>query len=300
MQIYLTKRGKQDNHRKWFGTVLLSWGTFVFALFIATLVGSMASQAGASKLLQQGIQASLVTLITVPLLYILLKRISSRQFGTIGLHGWRQAIPKALMGAMYVIVLSGSGFAIAHLLGWIKVTQFHVSVHLVTAFFLNMIIAFFYEAFPEELAFRGTVYYALNKRYNCFTALLLQPILFVLAPITVSGLQYIAGIESSAITLDYIILLLCFGFILQLLRIVTGSLWTSIAFHLAFLENSRFFVLQGEERFITYEEIVPGTGVLFVVFFMLLIVGTLLLIPFAITRRNTIQWRKNKKDDHDV
>ncbi|GFM13712.1 CPBP family intramembrane glutamic endopeptidase [Bacillus sp. FW1] len=299
MQIYLTKRGKQDNHRKWFGTVLLSWGTFVFALFIATLVGSMASQAGASKLLQQGIQASLVTLITVPLLYILLKRISSRQFDTIGLHGWRQAIPKVLIGAMYVIVLSGSGFAIAHLLGWIKVTQFHVSVHLVTAFFLNMIIAFFYEAFPEELTFRGTVYYALNKRCNCFTALLLQPILFVLAPITVIGLQYIAGIESSAITLDYIILLLCFGFILQLLRIVTGSLWTSIAFHLAFLENSRFFVLQGEERFITYEEIVPGTGVLFVVFFMLLIVGTLLLIPIAITRRNTIQWRKNKKDDHD-
>ncbi|MED2948831.1 CPBP family glutamic-type intramembrane protease [Bacillus subtilis] len=58
-----------------------------------------------------------------------------------------------------------------------------------------MIIAFFYEAFPEELTFRGTVYYALNKRWNCFMALLLQPILFVLAPIIVSGLQYIAGID---------------------------------------------------------------------------------------------------------
>ncbi|TDH74879.1 CPBP family intramembrane metalloprotease, partial [Acinetobacter baumannii] len=76
------------------------------------------------------------------------------------------------------------------------------------------------------------VYYALNRRFNCFMALLLRPILFVLAPIAVSGLQYIAGIESPAITLDYIVLLLFFGFILQLLRIVTGSLWTSIAFHL--------------------------------------------------------------------
>ncbi|ASB93451.1 Uncharacterised protein [Bacillus subtilis] len=47
MQIHLTKSGKQDNHHKWLGTVLLSWGTFVFALFFATLVGSMASQAGA-------------------------------------------------------------------------------------------------------------------------------------------------------------------------------------------------------------------------------------------------------------
>nr|WGD86829.1 hypothetical protein P5621_10155 [Bacillus subtilis] len=168
MQIHLTKSGKQDNHHKWSGTVLLSWGTFVFALFFATLVGSMASQAGASKLLKHGIQAGLVTLITVPLLYILLKRMSSRPFYSIGLSGWRQAIPKAIMGAIYVIVLSGSGFAIAHLLGWIKVTQFHFSVHLVTALLLNMIIAFFYEAFPEELTFRGTVYYALNKRLNCF------------------------------------------------------------------------------------------------------------------------------------
>ncbi|CUB30547.1 CAAX amino terminal protease self-immunity [Bacillus subtilis] len=295
MNTYHNQSGKQNNHPKWLATILLSWGTFVFALFFATLVGSMASQAGASKLLKQGIQAGLVTLITVPLLYILLKRFSSRPFYSIGLSGWRQAIPKAIMGAMYVIVLSASGFAIAHLLGWIKVTQFHFSAHLVTVLLLNMMIAFFYEAFPEELTFRGTVYNALNRRFNCFIALLLQPILFVLAPLTVSGLQYIAGIESPAITLDYIVLLLFFGFILQLLRIVTKSLWTSIAFHLAFLENSRFFVLQGDERFITYEEIVPGTGVLFVILFMLLIVGTLLLIPAVVAR----WWRRNKGNGQD-
>ncbi|MCI4166546.1 CPBP family intramembrane glutamic endopeptidase [Bacillus spizizenii] len=295
MNTYHNQSGKQNNHPKWLATILLSWGTFVFALFFATLVGSMASQAGASKLLKQGIQAGLVTLITVPLLYILLKRFSSRPFYSIGLSGWRQAIPKAIMGAMYVIVLSASGFAIAHLLGWIKVTQLHFSAHLVTVLLLNMMIAFFYEAFPEELTFRGTVYNALNRRFNCFIALLLQPILFVLAPLTVSGLQYIAGIESPAITLDYIVLLLFFGFILQLLRIVTKSLWTSIAFHLAFLENSRFFVLQGDERFITYEEIVPGTGALFIILFMLLIVGTLLLIPAVVAR----WWRRNKGNGQD-
>ncbi|APH68782.1 CPBP family intramembrane glutamic endopeptidase [Bacillus sp. LR_5] len=295
MNTYHNQSGKQNNHPKWLATILLSWGTFVFALFFATLVGSMASQAGASKLLKQGIQAGLVTLITVPLLYILLKRFSSRPCYSIGLSGWRQAIPKAIMGAMYVIVLSASGFAIAHLLGWIKVTQFHFSAHLVTVLLLNMMIAFFYEAFPEELTFRGTVYNALNRRFNCFIALLLQPILFVLAPLTVSGLQYIAGIESPAITLDYIVLLLFFGFILQLLRIVTKSLWTSIAFHLAFLENSRFFVLQGDERFITYEEIVPGTGALFIILFMLLIVGTLLLIPAVVAR----WWRRNKGNGQD-
>lgn len=134
---------------------LAQLGNIRICFVFATLVGSMASQAGASKLLKQGIQAGLVTLITVPLLYILLKRMSSRPFYSIGLSGWRQAIPNAIIGAIYVIVLSGSGFAIAHLLGWIKITQFHFSVHLVTVLLLNMIIAFFYEAFPEELTFRG-------------------------------------------------------------------------------------------------------------------------------------------------
>ncbi|MCO4850562.1 CPBP family intramembrane glutamic endopeptidase [Bacillus vallismortis] len=296
MQFHQIQKGKQNNHLKWLGAIFFSWGTFVFALFFATFVGSMARQAGASKLLQQGIQAGLVTFITVPLLYILLKRTSSRPFCSIGLSGWRQAIPKAIMGALYVIFLSGTGFTIAHVLGWITITQFHFSGHLVTVLLLNMIIAFFYEAFPEELTFRGAVYHTLNGRLKSFIAILLQPILFVLAPITVCGLQYIAGIESPAITLGYIILLLSFGFILQLLRIVTGSLWTSIAFHLVFLEHSRFFVQQGGERFITYEEIVPGTGTLFVIFFMLLFVGTLLLMPAVITR-----WRRKKKrNGHDI
>lgn len=92
MQFHLTKSGNQNNHPKWLITILLSWGTFVFALFFATLIGSIARQAGVSKLLQQGIQSGLVTLITVPLLYFFLKRTSSRPFCSIGLSGWRQAV----------------------------------------------------------------------------------------------------------------------------------------------------------------------------------------------------------------
>ncbi|MEC1270743.1 hypothetical protein P9C27_20025 [Bacillus vallismortis] len=170
MQFHQIQNGKQTNHLKWLGAIFFSWGTFVFALFFATFVGSMARQAGASKLLQQGIQAGLVTFITVPLLYILLKRTSSRPFCSIGLSGWRQAIPKAIMGALYVIFLSGTGFTIAHLLGLITITQFHFSGHLVTVLLLNMIIAFFYEAFPEELTFRGTMYNALNGRFISLTS----------------------------------------------------------------------------------------------------------------------------------
>ncbi|RXZ77510.1 CPBP family intramembrane metalloprotease [Paenibacillaceae bacterium] len=298
MQHYNMHIGQQNNQLKWWITVPSGWGVFVLALFLATSLGTIVHLKGASELMRQCIQASIVSLITVPSLYFLLKHTTSRPFRSIGLSRWRQSIPKAISGAALVIVLSGAGFILAHLLGWIKITQFHFSLPLVMALFLNMIIAFFYEAFPEELTFRGTVYHALKGQFNKIVALILQPILFVLAPVAVSGLQYLTGQESLPITLDYIILLLSFGFILQLLRIVTGSLWTSIAFHVAFLENSRFFVLQRETRFITYEEIIPGTGELFIIFFMTLIVGILILIVAAMVRRNTIRWHRFGGDNH--
>ncbi|MCY7918950.1 hypothetical protein MOB26_15890 [Bacillus vallismortis] len=99
MQFHQIQNRKQTNHLKWLGAIFFSWGTFVFALFFATFVGSMARQAGASKLLQQGIQAGLVTFITVPLLYILLKRTSSRPFCSIGLSGWRRSHSESHYGS---------------------------------------------------------------------------------------------------------------------------------------------------------------------------------------------------------
>lgn len=87
----------------------------------------------------------------------------------------------------------------------------------------------------------------------------------MLSPLTVSGLQYIAGIESPAITLDYIVLLL------SLIHPSTSAHCNRKLMDVYSLSSSlsrKFSVLRpaGDERFITYEEIVPGTGALFVIF----------------------------------
>ncbi|WP_163855072.1 hypothetical protein [Paenibacillus elgii] len=105
-----------------------------------------------------------------------------------------------------------------------------------------------------------------------------------ITPVTVSGLHLIAGFEAAPITLDYVILLVAFGTVLQLLRLVTNSLWTSIGFHLTYLFSSRFIVLQREARFLTYDEIEPGTGELFIIFMMTLLLGIVILILIAVVR----------------
>ncbi|WP_309599596.1 CPBP family intramembrane glutamic endopeptidase [Paenibacillus tyrfis] len=284
---------------KWWTIVLSSWGIFVMGLFISTAVGQTVSHAGYFEPLVHVLQAVLLAFIVLPSLYWLLKKSNSRPFLVIGLSSVKRAFLRFITGAGLVAVLSGSGFAIAEWLGWIRITEFHFSMSLISIALLNVVVAFFYEAFPEELTFRRAVYSALSDRFGRIFALFLQPVVFALAPITVSGLHLITGFEAAPITRDYVILLVTFGIILQLLRLVTNSLWTSIGFHLTYLFNSRFIVLQREARFLTYDEIEPGTGELFIIFMMTLLMGIVILISVTIVRRLTIG-RHNKEGFNHV
>ncbi|PUA40211.1 CPBP family intramembrane metalloprotease domain-containing protein [Paenibacillus elgii] len=284
---------------KWWTMVLSSWGIFVMGLFISTAVGQTVSHAGYSEPLVHALQAVLLAFIVLPSLYWLLKKSNNRPFLAIGLSSVKRAVPRLISGAGLVVFLTGSGFAIAEWLGWIRITEFHISMPLIAIALLNVVVAFFYEAFPEELTFRGAVYSALSDRFGRIFALFLQPVVFVLAPVTVSGLHLIAGFEAAAITLDYVILLVTFGSVLQLLRLVTNSLWTSIGFHLTYLFSSRFIVLQREARFFTYDEIEPGTGELFIIFMMTLLLGIVILISVAVVRKLTTV-RHNKEGCNHV
>ncbi len=88
---------------------------------------------------------------------------------------------------------------------------------------------------------RGLLYDVLRHRFVAWLAVLLQTMLFLSVPIAVSQIQALVGLApGNVITMHYIILILCFGICLQLLRLLTGSLWTSIGFHLAYLEIARF------------------------------------------------------------
>lgn len=163
---------------------------------------------------------------------------------------------------------------------------------------MNSIIAFLYEAFPEEVIFRGFLYSALRLRLGQFLAVLMQTVLFVLFPIALVGLQHLFGFNSMSITPDYVILIASFGLALQIIRLLLNNLWASIGFHLAYLEIARFVVPQGEQPYIegipsilSYDELEPGIGMVFLllimIIFMSILLGTLLLVILKIMRHKS-------------
>ncbi|MBE1553174.1 type II CAAX prenyl endopeptidase Rce1 family protein [Sporosarcina limicola] len=276
--------------KSWWLYLLLGWLTFVVGLLFATIVGTAFRNADAPNWLWQIVQAIIVTGTVIPSIYLLQRKLGLNHWNDLGLSRLKKGIPYVFIGAGLVIILAGTGLMIAYSLGWIYDIRFHFSSKLVLAFLVNVLFAFFYEAFPEEVVFRGYTYHILTMRVPRIVALLVQPVLFVLAPLAVVSLQELVGIGGMVITVDYIILLLGFGLMLQFLRILTNNLWTSIGFHLAFLEVSRFFIQQQEQRFLSFKEVEAGTGDVFVAFFMVIVVGIVLMMILSIVLRKKIRW----------
>ena len=96
---------------------------------------------------------------------------------------------------------------------------------------------------------------------------------------SVSLLQELVGMDAgNRITLDYMILLLTYGITLQLLRSLTGSLWASIGFHIAYLEVARFVVMPGDRpALLNYTAQDNGLAEIFILYMMIIFVGGIIL-----------------------
>ena len=189
-------------------------------------------------------------------------------------YSWKRAY-HFMTGVLLAGALALLGFVIAVYQGWIVIERWHTPDYWFVALLINMIIAFLYEALPEELALRGMLYDVLRYRFAAWAAVLLQTLLFLSVPLAVTQLQVLFGLApGNTINVSYIILIFCFGICLQLLRLWTQSLWTAIGFHLAYLEITRFVVMPNDgPAIISYNESVFGIGTLFISFGMIVIGG---------------------------
>lgn len=264
---------------KWILFVLAGWLTLAGGLFLGSLSGDVAAQLfGLSRNAQLLVQGLVMSGLVVPIILYLYQRVY-RMTGIkpkTPVYSWKR-LYHFITGVLLAIALASLGFIIASLQGWIVIEKWHTPDQWFAALLINIIIAFFYEALPEELALRGLLYDVLRHRFVAWLAVLLQTMLFLSVPIAVSQIQALVGLApGNVITMPYIILILCFGICLQLLRLLTGSLWTSIGFHLAYLEIARFAIWSygnGAPRIITYHDTVLGLGGVFISIGMIVIGG---------------------------
>lgn len=103
-----------------------------------------------------------------------------------------------------------------------------------------MFTVIFFEALPEELAFRGYIYRNLNTRLSRWLAGLVAVGLFVLAPVILVSIQeHVLRVDvsvggASHLTAGYLITMAIFGSFVQYLKILTG-----VGFHFAFILLNR-------------------------------------------------------------
>jgi len=270
--------------------VLGGWLAMTAGLFVAATAGRWVQQAGGAHGTVQLVQAVVTATIVLSLVYVVQRGVG---MGLMLLPWSGKSALSFVCGFGLPCLMATAGLAIAASQGWVTITAWQATPGLFAAIAGQLVIALLYEALPEELTLRGLVYSGLRMRLPAVLAYVGQVGLFVMVPVTVNALQRWSGQTIGVdITLNYVILLLAFGMTLQLWRSLTGSLWASIGFHLAYLTLSRFVVLpRGEQALLRYTEHEAETGALFVLFGMT-VLGTGLVLLAILGARWA--WRRRR------
>lgn len=164
------------------------------------------------------------TILVVSVLEIA-RRIDHLSWKQLGLGSFKNNAFSFLLGFFLWLVPATIGFVICLQLGLVDMkVQSDFNVIMISGLLL-FVTVFLIEALPEELLLRGYIYRLLNVRFSHVVTVFAQVILF-----TLFG-YFIGAIYS----LEQLLFLPGFAFILGYFRAVTGNIWTGIGFHVAIM-----------------------------------------------------------------
>src|SRR5699024_10135359 len=225
------------------------------------------------------VQGIIFTGLTLIVLYVL-KRKSPGSFRSIGVKGVTFSCKMAIRIAILFILLV-VGIFTAYIVGGIDNLSLNLTRSVGISILVNIITAFMYEAFPEEVFIRGLIVEELRKKFRFFTTLFLQPLIFICVPIAVMAMESIFFHKPFAVAIGYFILLIVFGIASTLYRAYTGYLWMSIIFHLIYLEVTRYIALVGvyesEVALLEFDETFEGFMSLYLSFLFMIILSIVVL-----------------------
>jgi membrane protease YdiL (CAAX protease family) len=167
-------------------------------------------------------RAVAVTALVVPMVVLARRFLDRRPWAGLRLtspnEGWRPL----LAGAGAYLVPLPVGLAVVLGLGWVSLSVHAPAGEVIGAVAGLLLLVLLYEALPEELIFRGYLYRNLVTVLPAGLAVAVQAVLFALFGLAVGA------------PLGRAVVFLAFGFVLGLIRMVTGNLWAPIGFHLVF------------------------------------------------------------------
>lgn len=225
------------------------------------------------------LNAALTCLLAVTLIVASRQQLDHRRLDGLGLALNRDAWTPFAAGLAAFTVPSFLGFTFATLTGQIQLTLLASGADLAASMALLVVTVFFYEALPEELIFRGYLYRNLATVVAPWLAALVQAALFALFGTSLWVLTH--GWD---VLTERGILFLCVGLVLGVIRVVSGSVWTCIGFHLGFQVTAQTL---SEPNVITHGPIeLFGIAPSF-------LLGTALV---AVTLRRSTNWTRSEPD----
>lgn len=172
--------------------------------------------------------AVLATLLAVPMVIAVRRWLDGGTLAGLGLEVSPAAIKPFAVGALAFLAPSALGFALVLGLGWARITPLAPWGEILAFVPLLVLLVVFYEALPEELAFRGYIYRVLAERHARITAVVAQALLFGLWG------ALLWTVFSGTPALDRLVMFCAIGFVLGLVRAMTGSVWATIGLHTGF------------------------------------------------------------------
>lgn len=229
------------------------------------------------------VRAILIFVLAVPLVVLARRYLDRRSLEELRVTSLRAGWRPLLFGMAFWLIAAGTGLAVTLALGWVRVFVGTPSAGVVLLALYLPLLVFLYEAFPEELVFRGYFYRNLTDRYTRWFAVVAQAALFTL----------FGAVIGAAGSVDRIILFFTFSIVLGLLRVITGSLWGSIGFHLAFQWVTQLNAAAIREGVVRIE----GRSELELVAFWLfpIVLGSVALVAASVLRGRA-GWREHHPD----
>ncbi len=275
--------------------------TVVLGLYLAGLAGDLAARWHGELpwLARQFIQAAVMVAVVLPLICWLRIRIDRRTLAGIGFSEPKRALRFFLLGLSIPAAILFLPLLIITVGGWASVTV-NATGPVIGLLLGWLVVALLFEALPEEIAIRGYLYRNLSTAMVRWLAALASIGLFVCIPLTLALVQWLTGMGgdfggTEGITADYLIIIVLFGAVLAYLRVVTGSVWTCVGFHLGFLQLGRqAWVGDHEQALFQIEAASAGPVDLFFQLTALAALLVILALPWLCRRKRG--WSKKAQD----
>lgn len=251
-------------------------------LFVTQGLGSFFGPAYSDRV-GHAVRALLTSALVVPLIFLARRYLDRRSWEGLRFTSLRTGWRWLLFGMVFWLVAAGLGLVVTVALGWTRISLGTPSVGILLLFLYLPVLVFLYEALPEELIFRGYLYRNLSARYARWVSVLAQAMLFTLWGAAIGA----AG------SVDRVVLFFTFSVALGILRVISGNLWATIGFHLAFQWVTQLVSAAVREGSLQIAE--QPTLELVVFWFFPIVLGSIALIAASVVRGDA-DWRGHDPD----